>query len=957
MRVCLLLLTFPLVCWAAGTVTVNTTSGQLQGIDDGTVMWFKGVRYGQKPTRWGTPVEFTSSDAQNATAFGATCIQMFHASGAELDQSIYNNPSNPPTEDEDCLFLNVWAPSPKGQSLPVGLWIYGGSRSRSAPPAVPMYDGIGFAQNQGIVFVTFSYRTNVFGFPGSQDLPLEANNLGYMDQELVMKWVQENIAQFGGDPAKVTLLGESAGALSVSTAVARHTPGTAPFRAAIMFSGAQTSLSATPNYDPFNNFAKILGCGGTPGDERLACLRKLPAAVIRKYTNSPGVSSFRPIVDNKTVFADPLGQIRAGKTANVPFMIGTMQDDGSLFSIGINSLPAYLLGTTNGRASAAPVRKAYPQLNDSQIIPQVIKDFTFNCPAQLWTAAAYGVGVIDLYRYTYGAVFQDLQVFPNAGAWHSSEVPEVFGTYNRSTASADEITLSATMQTTIANFIKDPTTSPAPNWAKYTPGTGNTLARLAYDGNVQMSNLVEMAASDSLDSACTSLWDSFLDQNGGDSSTNTTSSNPDGDTGGAVMSGGSIASTSTRVIRVQWRPYTTQGPNHAILDMLKSNQDEEAQRPTKNPYKIRAFKRAIEVVSALDHPLRSAEDAKALQSIGPGILRRIEDYFVAKGPSPEVDAEAVDAAKRDRLAREELEQIPGIGAVKARALVAAGCRSIEQLQTTPELLRTLTKQQQIGVRYFRQLARVSREEAESVAQFIRESISPKFEVVLGGSYRRGLATSSDIDLIVLHPEHVHVPFPAQTSAKAPRRPRATRKNAASEAPRTLLQAELVPALTDRGLLAAALSSGDLKWQGIRRSRRGEGTYRRLDLNLVAQKSRGAGLIAFTGDTDFNRELRMRAHKMGLHLNEFGLWRWNDNGLVASDAESSGSDSESGSDSDTPRAPAHKGFWELLRTETEEGILSELGIKYLEPSERDYSSVTAQPKVEKRGRKKRAQDVQ
>ncbi|KIK55759.1 hypothetical protein GYMLUDRAFT_116080, partial [Collybiopsis luxurians FD-317 M1] len=103
--------------------------------------------------------------------------------------------------------------------------------------SLPAYDGTSIASNQDIVIVTINYRTNVFGFPGAPDLPLQANNLGFLDQELALEWVKLNIAQFGGDPTRVTIMGQSAGATSVSGLVVRH-PIDPPFRAAILFSGA-----------------------------------------------------------------------------------------------------------------------------------------------------------------------------------------------------------------------------------------------------------------------------------------------------------------------------------------------------------------------------------------------------------------------------------------------------------------------------------------------------------------------------------------------------------------------------------------------------------------------------------------------------------------------------------------------------------------------------------------------
>ncbi|KAJ7079734.1 hypothetical protein B0H15DRAFT_857858 [Mycena belliarum] len=419
-----------------------------------------------------------------------------------------------------------------------------------------------------------------------------------------------------------------------------------------------------------------------------------------------------------------------------------------------------------------------------------------------------------------------------------------------------------------------------------------------------------------------------------------------------------------RLLRGHVRAYPgTEGPNHAILNMLKSNKEEEAQSANKNPYKIRAFTSAINVISQLDHPIQSAAEAKALKGVGPGIFRRIQEFFEASGLTPVVDPTVVDQLKRKRIACAELEKITGIGPVKAGELVAAGCMNLEQLRT-PEYMAMLSPNQRIGVLYFRHFdRRVSRGEAETVAQFIRDALPSKYEIVIGGSYRRGAPSSSDIDLILLHPEHVHVPVPTGPPSKISNTPSRKRNGAL---PASLLQAEVVPSLQARGLLAAEISSGALKWQGIvlvpdsdadapstqmdqiavRQRRlgaieRGEGAYRRMDLNLVAQKSRGAALLALTGDTEFNRDLRIRASRLGMHLNEFGLWRWNEKTDEDSEEEYKFRAMVRGEiePEEVPEAPDDEcGFWELVHGETEEELMRELGMDYVEPIKRNFALV-------------------
>ncbi|KAJ7742573.1 Alpha/Beta hydrolase protein, partial [Mycena metata] len=422
--------------------------------------------------RWEPPVPFLSAGLQNATTLGPACLQQFAFASANVSRFLFDTGGGhfpPPPESEDCHFLNVWAPaSTGGQLRPVVVWIYGGSLAFGTA-SLPTYDGTALAKDEGIIIVTFNYRTNVFGFPGSPDLPLAGNNLGFLDQELAFEWVQLNIARFGGDPKQVTIMGQSAGSQSV--AQGKHSPNTAPFRAGIMLSGAAVSMSPIPSFTSFNNFSTAVGCTQAPGPARLACLKAVPAADIQAFVDGPLSGAFEPVVDNVTVFSDPLLRIRSNLTARVPFIIGNMQNDGSVFALGLTDLDAFLLEDTGGLVTAAEVRPLYPGLNDSLIISEIIKDVAFLCPAQLWSAAAVGAGVPNVFRYTYGAVFADLQLFPGAGAWHSSELPEIFGTFDAATATAPEVTLSGTMQGLVASFVKNPTVSPAAHWPKYLPGT------------------------------------------------------------------------------------------------------------------------------------------------------------------------------------------------------------------------------------------------------------------------------------------------------------------------------------------------------------------------------------------------------------------------------------------------------------------------------------------------------
>lgn len=197
--------------------------------------------------------------------------------------------------------------------------------------SLPTYDGTSFAANQDIIIVTFNYRTNVFGFPGSPDLPLAGNNLGFLDQggcssefdHVLFNQPSNRTSACMGSRKHCSVRrrsppsddhgllspclpsieltssskGQSAGSQSVSSAISRHAPDNAPFRAGIMLSGAEVSMSPIPSFTSFNNFSTGVGCTQLPGPARLACLKQVPATVIRNFTNGPTSGAFEPVVD------------------------------------------------------------------------------------------------------------------------------------------------------------------------------------------------------------------------------------------------------------------------------------------------------------------------------------------------------------------------------------------------------------------------------------------------------------------------------------------------------------------------------------------------------------------------------------------------------------------------------------------------------------------------------------
>ena len=236
---------------------------------------FLGIPYAAPPVgdrRWREPQPAAAWEGvRPATAFGARCMQ-----GRVYDDMVFRD-----EESEDCLYLNVWTPARSAsERLPVMVWIYGGG-FRAGSASEPRQDGSRLAR-KGVVVVSMNYRLGVFGFFAHPELSAESGrkasgNYGLLDQLAALRWVRENVAAFGGDPARVTIFGESAGSFSVSALVASPL-GKGLFQRAIGESGAYAGRTELPlatlaaSEKTGAGFAAALGAGS------LEALRRRPAA-------------------------------------------------------------------------------------------------------------------------------------------------------------------------------------------------------------------------------------------------------------------------------------------------------------------------------------------------------------------------------------------------------------------------------------------------------------------------------------------------------------------------------------------------------------------------------------------------------------------------------------------------------------------------------------------------------
>ncbi|KAG6004820.1 hypothetical protein E4U21_000776 [Claviceps maximensis] len=440
-----------------------------------TVVKYLGVPFGAPPERFKAPkAPDPWSSPYDATTYKPSCLQNFNypMERRKMLMTWFNTPPSTAGESEDCLNLNVFVPVSKKDNQdgkPVLFWLFGGGFNFGTG-SLPTYDGTNFAANQDVIVVTPNYRTNVFGFPGSPELNLTEHNLGWLDQRLALDWVSRNIAALGGDPAKVTIAGVSAGAAGVDALVTTP-PEPMPFRAAIMQSGQATiAIPNNSSAESWKTLARLANC--TEGHAAaLKCLGAMPADQLRSLVEQETLQ-FSPVPDGGVTWAyNPrMDRLRSradnSSVARVPVMIGSNADDGITFAYLQKDLLSYIHNEWPGMKDEmyAMAARLYP-VGTPQIPTQlhqlslITTELTMQCPARALAADNGNVG-IKTWRYYFNASFPNTQILGHSSAWHSSEIGLIFGTYPKEGATPFQARLSWSMQTAWADFIKDPQRGP-----------------------------------------------------------------------------------------------------------------------------------------------------------------------------------------------------------------------------------------------------------------------------------------------------------------------------------------------------------------------------------------------------------------------------------------------------------------------------------------------------------------
>lgn len=350
---------------ASQSLFVNTDKGTVEGRSTAdNVDQFLGIPYAAPPVgalRWAPPQPSQAwSGVRPAMSYGKRCAQPANGNGPRID-------------NEDCLYLNVYAPAQlaSGKKLPVLFMIHGGGFTTGAGD---QHDGSLIVRTDNIIVVSINYRLGPFGFlslPGQKNI-----NFGLLDQEAALRWVQRNIASFGGDPARVTIDGESAGGWSVCDLLASPAA-SGLFARAIMQSGSCDSQSASAMRKTSLEFAAAVGC--TDQATALACMRAKPESAI--LTASAKFYPFvLPTAGDPVLPVAPGKAIASGDYTKVPVLIGTNHDEGRTFAQGFASYTAQQY-------------KQYVASTYGSLAPQVLARYPLGAYPSPYTAA-YAIGAI-----------------------------------------------------------------------------------------------------------------------------------------------------------------------------------------------------------------------------------------------------------------------------------------------------------------------------------------------------------------------------------------------------------------------------------------------------------------------------------------------------------------------------------------------------------------------------------
>ena len=486
---------------SADLPVVATFSGPVRGRRENGVVVFRGIRYGApptgadrfKPSRRPQPW----SEPMDAHRFGAAAMQMPMGLADSAEPSPIRRALEPilpvsadkETENEDCLFLNVWTQGVgDGKKRPVMIWLHGGGYVAGSA-GWPVYDGARLAEHGDVVVVSLNHRLNVFGFLYLGEIMgaeyAQSGNAGMLDIMLAIWWVRDNIANFGGDPANVTIFGESGGGLKVSTLLAMRSARGLVHKAIIQSGPGVRCLSPAAATE---NAKKILDALKLTLPHDMDRLRTLPARAIADAAAAVQLSEQRagrrlvlaPVLEAFTLVAHPFEPQAAPTAAKVPVLVGHTRDEGTFFLAADPRFGKFTdddlhdraktLAPGKGEALLAALKRERPEATPTALMADL---FTATWAFSGSVAIAERKAQQEAPVYAYMLKWETPVEGGLLGATHALDVPLVFDTVEKARAFVGPgeapLLVARQMHAAWIAFARtgDPNTEGLPDWPRY----------------------------------------------------------------------------------------------------------------------------------------------------------------------------------------------------------------------------------------------------------------------------------------------------------------------------------------------------------------------------------------------------------------------------------------------------------------------------------------------------------
>ncbi|MXP42477.1 carboxylesterase family protein [Altererythrobacter soli] len=487
---------------AAEIKQAATTGGTVEGESANGLSMFKGIPFAAPPAganRWRAPQPVIPwVGVRRTVEFGPACMQ---------GETLARQMGSTAPLSEDCLYIDVWTPAGAAtDKLPVIAWIHGGGFN-SGMSSVPLYDGANLAR-QGIVFVSINYRLGPFGFLATPELSAEggqgSGNYGLLDQIRGLEWVRDNVANFGGDPTNVTMMGHSAGGQAVSN-LAASPLARGLFHKVIAESGSsfQPVQTSAPWGGAIIAALPFAEAGGKAWLERLgvrtlAEARAFPAAALDEAQRAQGSPRFAPVADGNLIPGDHYELWKSKKFNDVPVLLGANSFEAPSRT-HITPAAFEQMVRTNYGDRAEAVLRAYPHATDAEAqrsTGMLNSDSTFLWPAYTWARLQSGNGKAPVFTYWF---HRPTAQSPDGSA-HGAEVALVFGNEDarRTAWTAEDRALSRQLQSYWINFAKtgNPNGAGLPLWPQFAAGRETVMQLGAEAKPIPLPGAQRLAALD-----------------------------------------------------------------------------------------------------------------------------------------------------------------------------------------------------------------------------------------------------------------------------------------------------------------------------------------------------------------------------------------------------------------------------------------------------------------------------